>query len=158
MAITCAREQTDGPGSNSRQPYRSSPNARQVYGSCTAERESSAGPQNEGRTQALTASFWTGRHDYGFCRIVVDATAFIGVIGVLVVTPLIVRQVVCGFKPTGKIRIAEPRLTSVRAGQPSQGMIKRSILHHHEDDVFNTGSCRVAGECRLRPAPSTVYR
>ena len=40
---------------------------------------------------------------------------------------------------TRRVKIREARLTTVRAGQPPEKVIKRTILHHHDHDVLDVG-------------------
>ena len=76
----------------------------------------------------------------GAAIIVLDPPIRIGVPGVIETAPLIVRRLRMRLMlNTHTIDITQAGLLSVPAWQPAEEMIKRTVLHHHHDDVLESG-------------------
>jgi hypothetical protein len=64
-------------------------------------------------------------------------------IGIRVAAPLEVRREgMSRVRDAVRVGVLQTRLLAVRAGQPAEQMVERTVLHHHDDDVVDPGPRR----------------
>ena len=70
--------------------------------------------------------------------VVFHAPALVRMVRIRVTAPLEIRsEGIGGVAHTGRIEVGEPGLPSVGIRQPSEEMVERPVLHHHDDDVLD---------------------
>jgi hypothetical protein len=73
---------------------------------------------------------------------VLRSPAFPRMIGIRMCAALELAQVVRHVFDAGRIAEREAGLSTVGTGQPSEEVVERAVLHHHDDDVIDARSTR----------------